>query len=82
MGLAPSLLCGVFFSGKMDERVAKILPIFERKASEQRRVCEVLFHPCLMLEGELDAEFNKPAINEFHVSSNRTLEYKSVKSLF
>ncbi|MBR1402579.1 MAG: ChbG/HpnK family deacetylase [Treponema sp.] len=82
MSISPSLLCGVFFSGKMNaERLEKVLPVFIKNAQNQKRGLEVLFHPCLMAKDELTEEFNKPDINEFHISENRIIEYKTCKEL-
>lgn len=79
--LKDSYLFGVFFSGKMDERVASFIPVFEKKSETKNRICELLFHPGLMLETELTQEFTKTGFNEFHLSSNRKIEYNTCNSL-
>lgn len=82
MNITASLLCGVFFSGKMNtERLVKVLPVFIKNAQKQKRLLEVLFHPCLMKNEELTEEFNKPDINKFHVSENRIVEYNCCKEI-
>lgn len=79
--LVNSYLCGVYFSGKMDERIHSIIPVFEKKALAKKRVTELLFHPGLMLENELTDEFKKDGFNEFHLSSNRKIEFDTCNSL-
>ena len=73
--LPVNYLCGVYFSGKMDSRLKKVLPKFIRKAEKQERNIELLFHPGTMLKSELTSEFKKEGFNEFHLSENRKIEY-------
>lgn len=80
-GLKTNLLCGVFFSGRMDsERVKKVLPRFVKKCEKTDSDLEVLFHPGTMLESELTEEFTKPGFNKFHLSEDRSVERKSLES--
>ena len=80
-GLAPNLLCGVFFSGFMGaERVQKALPNFEKKCKRRGAGLEVLFHPGTALPDELTDEFTKPGFNEFHLSAGRKTEYDALKA--
>lgn len=74
-------LCGVYFSGKMDSRINAVLPKFIKKAEENNRNVELLFHPGTMLKSELTDEFNKDGFNEFHLSDNRKIEYNMLKEL-
>ncbi len=46
-------LCGVYYSGRMDGRIATALPVFEKKARTCRKTVEVLFHPGTMTSNEL-----------------------------
>lgn len=79
--LPDSYLCGVYFSGKMDNRILKAIPIFLDKAGKKNRIVELLFHPGLMQKDELTDDFTKEGFNEFHLSENRRIEYNTVKNL-
>ncbi len=79
--LPVNYLCGVYFSGKMDSRLKKVLPKFIKKAEKQDRNIELLFHPGTMLKSELTSEFKKEGFNEFHLSENRKTEYNTLKEL-
>ncbi|WP_296022573.1 ChbG/HpnK family deacetylase [uncultured Treponema sp.] len=79
--LPVNYLCGVYFSGKMDSRLKKVLPKFIRKAEKQERNIELLFHPGSMLKSELISEFKKEGFNEFHLSENRKIEYNIVNEV-
>jgi len=79
--LENSYLCGVYFSGKMDERIRSVMPVFEAKSTAKKRRTELLFHPGLMQKNELTDEFRKTGFNEFHLSSNRKLEFNTCNSL-
>lgn len=76
--LPVNYLCGVYFSGKMDSRLKKVLPKFIKKAEKKERNIELLFHPGTMLKSELTSEFKKEGFNEFHLSENRKIEYNIV----
>lgn len=80
-GLYDSYLCGVYYSGKMNERIEKVLPSFIKKAQNKSRTLELLFHPGTMLKSELTNEFTKEGFNDFHLSINRHIEYEQVKKL-
>lgn len=79
--LPVNYLCGVYFSGKMDSRLKKVLPNFIKKAETQERNIELLFHPGTMLKSELTSEFKKEGFNEFHLSENRKTEYNTLKEI-
>ena len=79
--LPVNYLCGVYFSGKMDSRLKKVLPKFIKKAETQERNIELLFHPGTMLRSELTIEFKKEGFNEFHLSENRKTEYNIVNEV-
>lgn len=79
--LPVNYLCGVYFSGKMDSRLKKVLPNFIKKADKQDWNIELLFHPGTMLKSELTSEFKKEGFNEFHLSENRKTEYNTLKEI-
>lgn len=79
--LPVNYLCGVYFSGKMDSRLKKVLPKFIKKAETQERIIELLFHPGTMLRSELTSEFKKEGFNEFHLSESRKTEYNIVNEV-
>ena len=79
--LPVNYLCGVYFSGKMDSRLKKVLPKFIKKADKQNWNIELLFHPGTMLRSELTSEFKKEGFNEFHLSENRKTEYNIVNEV-
>lgn len=79
--LPVNYLCGVYFSGKMDSRLKKVLPNFIKKADKQDWNIELLFHPGTMLRSELISEFKKEGFNEFHLSENRKIEYNIVNEV-
>jgi predicted glycoside hydrolase/deacetylase ChbG (UPF0249 family) len=79
--LKDSYLCGVFYSGLMDDRILPVLPTFEDEAAEENKICEILFHPGLMYKTELTKEFKKIGFNDFHLSSNRKVEFNTCNRL-
>lgn len=79
--LKDSYLCGVFYSGKMDNRITTVIPMFESYAQKNNRIVELLFHPGLMKQEELTPEFTKSGFNEFHLSENRTIEFNQIQLL-
>lgn len=79
--LPDSYLCGVYFSGKMDNRILKSIPVFLKKAEKKNRIVELLFHPGLMLKDELNDDFTKEGFNNFHLSDNRHIEYETVRNI-
>lgn len=76
-----SYLCGVYYSGKMDNRITNVIPVFEKNAKNNNRTVELLFHPGLMKNDEITKEFTKQGFNEFHLSENRTIEYNQINSI-
>lgn len=75
-------LCGVFYSGHMDdERLKKVLPAFEKLAIKKKCKVEVLFHPGSVKKEEITPEFNKPGFVNFHLSKNRHIEFNSICKL-
>jgi len=75
-------LCGVFYSGHMDdERLKKVLPAFEKLAIKKKCKVEVLFHPGSVKKEEITPEFNKPGFVNFHLSKNRHIEFNTLCNL-
>lgn len=79
---AKNILCGVYYSGKMDERIEHVIPIFLQKAGKRNCTVEILFHPGTMLDSELSKEFNKIGFNNFHLSECRKIEANTLRKLY
>ncbi|MBR5016183.1 MAG: hypothetical protein IKX50_00470, partial [Spirochaetia bacterium] len=78
-GLPIGYLCGVFYSGHMDEdRLRVVLPLFEKLAKKKNRRVEVLFHPGSVKKEEITPEFTKPGFVQFHLSNNRHVEFDAL----
>ncbi|MBR5017109.1 MAG: ChbG/HpnK family deacetylase [Spirochaetia bacterium] len=81
-GLPVGYLCGVFYSGHMDEqRLSGVLPAFEKLATRKNRRVEVLFHPGSVKKEEINEEFTKPGFVQFHLSENRNIEFNALCKL-
>lgn len=74
-------LCGVYYSGRMDSRTEKVIPVFAKKAKKNGMTVELLFHPGTMLKNELTEEFTKDGFNDFHLSGNRKTEFEELKEI-
>lgn len=82
LSIEPNVLCGVFYSGRMDfDRVSSVLGLFKEYCRKRRYSLEVLFHPGRMKKEEITAEFTKSGFNEFHTSYNRNIEKESAAML-
>ena len=79
--LPDSYLCGVYYSGKMDERIKNAIPVFKSEAIKHNRKFELLFHPGTMLKEELTQEFTKEGFTDFHLSKNRKVEYFTCENM-
>lgn len=78
-GLPIGYLCGVFYSGHMDQyRLEKVLPLLEKLAVKKKCVVEVLFHPGSVKKEEITSEFTKPGFVQFHLSNNRHVEFNAL----
>ena len=77
--LPTAYFCGVFLSGKMDERVNKILPHYINKARKENKDLEILFHPGFCLECDLSGE--NIVFKDFYTSKNRKKEFNTVMKL-
>ena len=81
-GLPVGYLCGVFYSGHMDERrLNEVLPAFEKLTTRKNRRVEVLFHPGSVKKEEINEEFTKPGFVQFHLSENRNIEFNALCKL-
>lgn len=79
--LKDSYVMGIYLNGKMEESISTFIPDFEDYAAEDNRICEILFHPGLMYNTELTKEFKKIGFNNFHLSSNRKVEFNTCNRL-
>ena len=80
--LPAGYLCGVFYSGHMDEeRLKTVLPAFERLAGKNKRKVEVLFHPGSVKKEEITPDFTKKGFVQFHLSPNRHIEFDAISKL-
>lgn len=78
-GLEGPMMCGVMFSGRMDERrLRAVAPYFYRKAVKDGRDLEFVFHPGYMQRGELPMDPQKHALSHFHFSAGRKMEYQAL----
>ena len=77
--LQKSYLCGLMFSGKMDEeRLNIIYPELKSIAEDKGRYLEILFHPGQALISEENEAVIKEAYANFNSSVNRNIEKRSV----
>ena len=80
MGDIPTaLFIGVLFSGRMDERVEKVLPKYIKMAEKDGRDVEVLFHPGYTEKNDLKNE--NIVFEKFYLSDDRRTEYKELNGL-
>ena len=81
-GIPSMILCGVFFSGKMDsERVKKVLPDLQKIAKRKKVALEIALHPGLALQKELGEEFGSEEANAFYLSHNREIEHQTMMKM-
>ena len=77
-----AIFCGVFLSGRMDiERVGSVLPDLKKKAEQNKKALEVIFHPGTALQKEVGEEFVSKDAVAFYLSENRKTEYHTVMNL-
>ena len=80
MGDIPTaLFMGILFSGRMDERVEKVLPKYIKMAEKDGRDVEVLFHPGYTEKNDLKNE--NIVFEKFYLSDGRRIEYKELNGL-
>lgn len=80
--LADGYLCGVLFSGCMNQRLSKIANDLYCFSEKKKRPLEILFHPGSVNQNEITSEYCKPGFVLFHLSKNRHIEYQTVCSLY
>ncbi len=84
MGIAPTYLSGVFFSGAMTEdNLRPVLPKLIALAERKGRPLELLFHPGQVPQEEIDSrdEYQKPGFVEASTSNDRAEECRAVAVL-
>ena len=78
-GLEQMYLWGLVMSGRMDrERIERLYPKMKRKADQNGRRLEILFHPGLTLPEEVTPEIAKEAAEDFYLCEDRHVEKKAV----
>lgn len=72
-------LWGLIMSGRMDyDRIVRLYPKIAAKAGKDNRVLEILFHPGLMLPGEVSEEIGEDAAKDFYLCQDRHVEMQAV----
>lgn len=75
--IKPAHFLGILFSGKMDDRVNKILPKYIKLSQKSGRDIEVLFHP-----GYIEKTSpNNVVFEKFYLSDNRNKEFDFLMKL-
>lgn len=78
-GQKPMYLWGLVMSGRMDRaRIERLYPKMLAKAKRDGRELEILFHPGLMLEGEVTNEVAAEAAEDFYLRKDRHVEKDAV----
>lgn len=78
-GMEQMYLWGLVMSGRMDRvRIEKLYPKMIRKAEQDGRTLEILFHPGLTLSEEVTPEIAKEAVEDFYMRGDRHIEQKAV----
>lgn len=81
-GMEQMYLWGLVMSGRMDHgRIKTLYPKMIRKAGEDGRTLEILFHPGLTLPGEVTLEIAKEAAETFYMRLDRDVEKEAVLQL-
>lgn len=71
---------GILFSGKMDEkRVMKVLPHFLKKAKNNRKDTEILFHPGFLDDNKINEK--NIAFMKFYCSEGRKIEFNTAMNI-
>lgn len=84
MGITPTYLSGVFFSGAMtEENLRPVLPKLIALAERKNRPLELLFHPGQVPQEEINTrdEYQKPGFVEASTSPDRAEECRSLAIL-
>jgi len=81
-GMRQMYLWGLVMSGRMDKaRIEKLYPKMRKKAAQDGRELEILFHPGLMLAQEVTDEVAKEAAEDFYRRGDRHVEKAAVLSV-
>ena len=77
--MEPMYLWGLVMSGRMDyDRIVILYPKIAAKAHKDNRTLEILFHPGLMLPGEISEEIGGDAAEDFYLKQDRHTEMDAV----
>lgn len=72
-------LWGLIMSGRMDyDRVVRLYPRIAKKAEQDGRTLEILFHPGLTLSEEVSEEIGEEAAADFYLRDDRHVEMEAV----
>lgn len=72
-------LWGLIMSGRMDyDRIVRLYPKITARAEKDNRILEILFHPGLMLPGEVSEEISEEASRDFYLRQDRHVEMEAV----
>lgn len=78
-GMEQMYLWGLVMSGRMDRaRIEKLYPKMIRRAKQDGRTLEILFHPGLTLPEEVTPEIAKEAVEDFYMRGDRHIEKEAV----
>lgn len=81
-GMPQMYLWGLVMSGRMDaERIKRLCPKMKKKAAQDHRMLEILFHPGLTLPEEVTEEIAKDAAADFYLREDRHVEKEAVLAM-
>lgn len=79
-GHQPMYLWGLIMSGRMDvKRIRRLFPHLKKKAADDGRRLEILFHPGRMKESEMWPGIPESSAYDFYLSVNRDLEKEGAR---
>ncbi len=74
-----TLFLGIVFSGNLvEDRIKKILPLYQKKAQKQGRDIEMAFHPGFLEKGESETYGCRLGFEKFYLSFWRKKEYDTL----
>lgn len=75
-------LWGLVMSGHMDyDRIVRLYPKIAKKAENDNRILEILFHPGLTLPEEVSEEIGEEAAKDFYLRRDRHVEMDAVDNI-
>lgn len=81
-GMELMYMWGLIMSGHMDEdRIRKLYGKISSLAGSKGRSLEILFHPGLTLESEVNGEIALDAAEDFYMDQGRQVEYQALMQL-